>query len=158
MRVLTGRDAQVLKAVAELIGDCPTCTLVTVDENGLPVARQMSDNNTGHESSLWLHTSVRTRKVAHLRVNPNAGLNYFNYQDLKSVYVTATCAFISDPRLRAEHFRKSLLRYFPAGPEDPAYVLLEFTPTSFVYYPGPEAGHSPYIWVPDSGVRVLNID
>ncbi len=150
------RDTQVIKEVAHLIGECPVCTLVTIDGNGLPVARQMSDNNTGHEGSLWLQTSARTRKITHLRVNPNAGLLYFNYEDLKSVYVTATCTFCGDQRLREEHFRKSLLRYFPAGAMDPGYVLLQFHPTSFVYYSGPEAGHTPLIWQPGSGVRLLN--
>ena len=152
------KDAQVLKEVAELIGSCSTCTLTTINENGMPVARQMSDHNTGRGDALFLQTSSRTRKVAHLRANPNAGLHYFHFDDLKTVYVTAVCTFVNDPKQREEHFRKSLLRYFPAGASDPNYVLLRFAPSSFVYYPGPEAGHSPLLWTPGQRVVTLNAD
>ena len=152
------KDAQVLKEVAELIGACSTCTLTTIDENGLPVYRQMSDHNDGRGGALFLHTSSRTRKVAHLRANSNAGLHYFHFDALRTVYVSAVCTFVNDPKVREQHFRKGLLRYFPAGTSDPNYVLLRFAPRSFVYYPGPESGHAPLLWTPGHPVVALNTD
>ncbi|MFP3902770.1 MAG: pyridoxamine 5'-phosphate oxidase family protein [Armatimonadota bacterium] len=142
---------KVRRAISRIIEACHTSTLVTVDSNGRPWARQMSDHNIwpqdgGPENVLWLQTSARTHKIKHLQSNHKAGLYYFRPDEREYVYASGSCRAVSDSDLREKYFRETLLEYWPEGPTAPDYVLLRFDIETFVYYPGSEAGHFP-LWL-----------
>jgi general stress protein 26 len=126
-------EAQILKLLSG--GPRPkVAALATVNEEGAPAIRPMSLHADG--LTLYSATMLDSRKVAHIRHNPNVALTTSaDPSDLASPYVviSARAEILTDRRTRKARWSKHLEMYFD-GLDDPNYCVLRYTPVTIEYW------------------------
>jgi len=104
-------------------------SLATVAEDGRPWVRYVVPN-VSDDLSMIVATSLRSRKVSHIRGNPEVHLTCGSTDMSKPgnyLQIEARAEVITDPAARKAHWSEGLSNYFQ-GPDDPNYVLLSITP------------------------------
>jgi general stress protein 26 len=115
-----------MKAAREIIKANPYCALVTIDSTGLPQVRTMNPFPLGDEMVIWFATSRKSRKLSHIRKNPNVCVYYADHNKAKGyVNITGTAVIIDDKELLVKMKRA----YWENIPDwQNKFVLLKITP------------------------------
>ena len=122
-------------------GNAPKlAALATVTPDGNPWVRTMVVRAVG--LTLFSATSVSSRKVTHIKRNPNVALTLsLDSTSLMSPYVVidASVEILTDAKTKKAHWNKGLSAYF-RGPDDPNYCVLKYNPRTIEYMgeKGPE--------------------
>lgn len=112
---------------ARIILDSARChTLVTVDEDGKPHARQMAPFKPEADWTIWLGTFPTSRKVKQIKNNPNVVVFYYDTKGMSYVSVAGKASIVDDPELKAKYWVEGWKRYYPD--RDKQYVLIKVTP------------------------------
>ncbi len=118
-----------LEAVRTTMEAARYCFLVTLDEAGHPQARLMDPFPPDADMTVWMATSLTTRKVGQLRHDPRATLAYYDWEREGYVTVIGVARLVGDIEERRRRFKPEWEGFYPAGPAAPDYVLIEFTPS-----------------------------
>lgn len=141
--------AKTLQDIAEAMRDIDFCTLATHTGGGAIGSRPMSNNRnvefTGDTRFFTYEDRLMVRDVSE---NANVGVTYLGSAGLKGIlgapgqfiHLEGCATIVRDQSKFAEHWDKSLDRWFPEGPETPGLVLLEVTATRIHYWDGEEEG------------------
>lgn len=122
-----GVSADSLLTLAHDIIDSAKCrTLISVDENGRPQARAMSPFSPEEDMTIWLGTSVNSRKVKQIKNNPQVMVYYYDSDGLSYVSVTGTARLIDDPEKKKHYWKDGWTRFYPNPEKD--YILIQVTP------------------------------
>ena len=138
-----------LADISEAMKDIDFCTLATVTDGGAIGARPMSNNReVAYDGDSWFFTYADTRMVSDIEANPQVGVTYVGSAGLKGlfgapgafIHVEGKGSIIRDKARFAEHWDKSLDRWFPQGPDTPGTTLIQVTATRIHYWDGEEEG------------------
>ena len=113
------------KLAAELLEKCETVALASVAEDGSPRICPMMKLKGEDFSTIWVSTGTGSRKTAHFRNDPKAGLSYWNDDD--SVTMTGTVEIVDDAAVKRALWSDWMQAFFPKGVDDPEYCVLKFT-------------------------------
>lgn len=125
----TLRLGRALEAVRTTMEAARYCFLVTLDGAGHPQARLMDPFAPDADMTVWMATSLTTRKVGQLRHDPRATLAYYDWEREGYVTVIGVARLVGDIEERRRRFKPEWESFYPAGPAAPDYVLIEFTPS-----------------------------
>lgn len=125
-------DNRTRAALVKLIDSQDTCTLMTVDENGVPLARPMANSNTGKSVDLWFATSAASNKVRHVNANGMVGIYVYNPETWQYASIMCEAEVVTCEETRAEFWEDEFTNWW-SGPDDPDYVLLKCTAKSVVF-------------------------
>lgn len=141
--------AKTLKDIADAMRDIDFCTLATHTGGGAIGSRPMSNNrNVDFDGDTRFFTYENRLMVRDVAADVNVGVTYLGSAGLKGmlgapgqfIHLQGRAKIVRDPTAFAEHWDKSLDRWFPQGPETPGMVLLEVTATRIHYWDGEEEG------------------
>ena len=122
------RDA-VLEAARAIMIAAENCALVTLGVDGRPQARMMNPFAPEEDLSVWMATNPGTRKVAEIRADERVTLIYFDPADPGYVTLLGDVRLIDDADERRARWKDEWNLYYPGGPLDDDYLLMEFVPT-----------------------------
>jgi len=117
---------ELIAAAREIIAAQTYCALITQDADGRPQIRTMNPFPPEDDMTVWIATSTQTRKVQHLRNNPNVTLYYSNHaQATGYVSITGHADLIDD---RAEMIKRKRAYWDQAFPGFKNLILIKVTP------------------------------
>jgi general stress protein 26 len=138
-----------LADISEAMRDIDFCTLSTHTAGGAIGARPMSNNrNVDYEGDAWFFTYEDRQMVADIGGDPNVGVTYLGSAGLKGIlgapgaffHVVGTARVIRSKAAFAEHWDRSLERWFPQGVDTPGTVMIQVTARRLHYWDGEEEG------------------
>jgi len=125
------------------------CTLATHAPGGAIGARPMSNNReVDYTGDSWFFTYEDRQMVSDIERDPKVAMTYLGSAGLKGIlgapgqfiHVEGTAQVIRDKNRFAEHWDKSLDRWFPQGVDTPGTVMLEIAATRIHYWDGEDEG------------------
>ncbi len=143
----TSKEALKRKIIAKLAAPTMLCVLATVAEDGKPWARYVTpfaDDNL----TIWLATFAKSRKVAHIRKNPEVHLTTGVTDPripMPYIQIQARADILTDDETRKAVWSDLAARLF-SGPDDPNYVVCRITPYRIEWQES--APTPPEVWEP----------
>lgn len=140
------------KTLSDIAGDMKQidfCTLTTHAPGGTIGARPMSNNReVEFDGDSYFFTYQNRQMVADIERDANVGVTYLGSAGLKGVlgapgqyiHVEGAAEVIRDKARFAEHWDKSLDRWFPQGVDTPGAVMLKVIATRIHYWDGEDEG------------------
>ena len=125
---LEAQLAMLLEHIRETMQATPYCFLITLDGSGQPQARLMRWAEQEPNLTLWLVTNPATRKAQELRADSRATVACYDPQGEGYVTLAGRARLVSARLEKRRRWQKSWEDFFPSGPDDPAALLIEFTP------------------------------
>lgn len=138
-----------LADVSEGMKDIDFCMLVTRARNGSIGGRPMSNNReVEYSGTSWFFTLADTQMVADIEGDPSVGLTYQGKAGLKGlvgapglfIHVQGKASLVRDQARFAEHWDKSLDRWFEQGIDTPGLTMIEVRAESIHYWDGRDEG------------------
>jgi len=138
-----------LAEISEAMRDIDFCTLATHSGDGSIAGRPMSNNrNVDYEGDSWFFTYDDRLMVRDIEKDSNVGISYLGSAGLMGIvgkpgmfiHIEGRAALVRDRAQFAEHWDKSLDRWFPEGPGTPGLVLIQVTARRVHYWDGEEEG------------------
>ncbi|MEO6153905.1 MAG: pyridoxamine 5'-phosphate oxidase family protein [Croceibacterium sp.] len=121
------------------------CVLTTRAQDGSIAGRPMSNNSeVAYEGTSWFYTYQDHRVAQDVARDSAVGVSYQGSAGLLGVvgkpglfiHVEGTAKLVHDKACFAEHWDKSLDRWFPQGIDTPGLVLIEVAARRIHYWDG----------------------
>ena len=122
-------DARVLDVARATMKSAQNCFLITVGDDGQAQARLMAPFDPEPSMTVWLATNRSTRKVGQIRKNPRVTLAYHDAAGVGYVTLLGRARLVQSIAERKLHWKDEWRAFYPRGPDDPDYLLIEFTPS-----------------------------
>lgn len=138
---------KVEEIISGIISGSKMALLATVDGNR-PWVRYMATVDVKGTFKLQSSTSLQSRKVAHVKANPNVHitLGCESMEEMKPyVQYVAKCKVLTDEKSKKDHWQPHLEQYFQS-PDNPNYCVLEFEPETIEVWGATEDHMHPLIW------------
>ena len=141
--------SKTLADISEAMKDIDFCMLVSRAEDGSIGGRPMSNNReVAYEGTSWFFTYDDTRMAADIARDPAVGLTYQGKAGLLGVlgkpglfvHVEGEARVVRDKARFAEHWDKSLDRWFEQGIDTPGLTLIEVAARRIHYWDGEDEG------------------
>ena len=146
--------ARVLEAARATMKAASNCFLITLDDSGQPQARLMAPFDPDPTMNVWLATNRKTRKVEQIRKNPRATLAYHDTVGQGYVTLIGKARLVDDLVERRRRWKPEWKDFYPGGPEDADYLLIQFTTERIeVMSIGRHVADAPQGWQPAVLVR-----
>ena len=106
------------------------CFLITLDATGQPQARLVFGYGLGHDPDMTLRiaTNPTTRKVREIARDGRATVAYGDAAGEGYVTLIGEARLVTDLAERRRWWDEELRPFFPHGPEDDDFLLIEFRP------------------------------
>ena len=118
----------VLKAALEISSKARYAAFITIGPDGQPQARIVDALGPDADFTVWVATNPATRKVADLARDPRATLQFFEGSFPGYVTFVGTAAVVTDPEVRAVHFKEEWGPFFKDKFRGADFALLKFVP------------------------------
>ena len=141
--------AKTLAEISEALRGIDFCTLSTHTAGGAIGARPMSNNrDVDFDGDSWVFTYDDRQMVTDIGGDPNVGVTYQGSAGIKGIlgapgaffHVVGTATIVRDKAAFAEHWDKSLDRWFPEGVDTPGTVMIAVKAQRLHYWDGEEEG------------------
>ena len=141
--------AKTLAEISEALRGIDFCTLSTHTAGGAIGARPMSNNrDVDFDGDSWFFTYDDRQMVTDIGGDPNVGVTYQGSAGIKGIlgapgaffHVVGTATIVRDKAAFAEHWDKSLDRWFPEGVDTPGTVMIAVKAQRLHYWEGEEGG------------------
>ena len=109
--------------VAELARDIRIAMLTTMDDDGHHISRPMAQQEIEFDGDLWFFAERDSRKVGHIRSNPEVGVTLTSNDTWISIEGEAE--IVDDRAKNRELWNAWVGAWFTGGPEDPNVVLIK---------------------------------
>lgn len=120
------------KKAVNLLDTCKIVTVSSVDAQGYPrPCAVVKIKNEGFDT-IWFATGANSRKTAHFKQNPKAGLSY--YIEADSVTLTGKVEIIVDVNIKKGLWSDWMVNHFPGGANDPNFCLIKFTAAEATFF------------------------
>ncbi len=118
--------ADLIAAAREIMTAQQYCALITLDEEGRPVARTMNPFPPEDDMTVWIATSTLTRKVQQIRHDPRVTLYYADHSKATGFVAISGHAVLVDDR--AEMIKRKRAYWDQAFPGFKNLVLIKVIP------------------------------
>ena len=121
--------------VAELAKDIRIAMLTTMDSEGHHISRPMAQQEVEFDGDLWFFAERNSRKVAHIRSNPEVGVTLTSNDTWISIEGEAEV--VDDLAKKKDLWNQWVEAWFTDGPEDPNVVLIKIHAHGAEYWDTP---------------------
>ncbi|MEP6980499.1 MAG: pyridoxamine 5'-phosphate oxidase family protein [Nakamurella sp.] len=128
-------DTGTTAKVAELAKDIRIAMLTTMDADGHHISRPMAQQEVEFDGDLWFFAQRTSRKVAHIRANPEVGVTLSSNDTWISIEGAAE--IVDDRAKNKELWNAFVGAWFTDGPEDPDVVLIKINAHGAEYWDSP---------------------
>jgi general stress protein 26 len=138
-------ESEIKQLNSELMQNTEVVYLATVDGDGFPQVRAMVNLRNaslnpsaakvfeGHRDDFLMYftTHKSSDKMKHIKMNPRASVYFCDSKQHCGLLLAGKIEITSDAKLKKDLWQERWMKHFPAGAEDPEYIVLRFVP-SFV--------------------------
>ena len=125
MKSTVPRDS--LLKISHTIIDSARCrVLITIDENGIPHAREMDPFPPEEDMVIWLGTNPQTRKAKQIEKNPNVVMYYYDSKTLSYVSIQGKAQLVNDSAHKTKYWKDYWNHYYPDREKD--FILIKIIP------------------------------
>lgn len=119
--------------LAETSRDVIVCS---VDEEGYPNAKAMFRIKNEGVETFWFSTNTSSIRVGHWLNNPKASIYFLDAEGFHGVMFIGEMTVHMDEETKLAFWKPGDEVYYPLGPGDPDYSILEFKAVKGNYYHG----------------------
>ena len=112
------------RKASELLEKTAIITLASVTEEGFPRPCALVKIAAEGIHKLYVATGTSSKKTAHFRLQPKAGVCFFNDKD--GVTLLGTIRILNDKE-KTTYWQDWMIDHFPLGQADPDFCVLELT-------------------------------
>lgn len=120
---------QIVAAGWEVLQKAGFCSFITIGEDGHPQARVVDPLGPDEDSTIWVATNPRTRKIGQVRRDPRVTLHCFEPATSSYVTILAKATVVTDAAEKARHWKAAWTPFYPGGAKGDAVVLIRLTPS-----------------------------
>jgi len=118
--------SKIVTAAKEIMMSAPTCTLITIDDQGRPRARAMDPFAPEDDFTIWLGTNPKSRKVGQIKNDGRVTLYYLDHDDSGYVMIHGNAKIIEDQVEKEKHWKEEWKAFYPNKRD--TFVLIKVTP------------------------------
>jgi len=119
-------ESELKNAAREIMSSASVCTLITLDEKGVPRARIMDPFIPEGDFTVWLGTNPKSRKVRQIKNDPRVTLCYLDMKTMGYVTLRGTAQLVDDQKEKDIRF-KEVWESFYTDKKD-GYLLIRISP------------------------------
>lgn len=112
----------------EIINQASTCALITIDQDGQPIARMMQTLPTENDFIIWLATNPKTRKIEQIKANEKVSIYYTEANSTGYVCIQGTAELVNDLETKKAHWKEGWQAYYQNIETD--MLLIKIVPSS----------------------------
>ncbi len=117
---------QLEQKAAALLESCGEIIVASRSEEGYPRPCVLSKLEAQGLKAIYFSTGNDSKKTAHFRENPRAGLCF--YRDHDSVTMVGEIEIVTDTAKKRALWQDWMIEHFAGGPQDENYCVLCFRP------------------------------
>ncbi|HSV85063.1 MAG TPA: pyridoxamine 5'-phosphate oxidase family protein [Levilinea sp.] len=117
-----------LRFIRVLMKNAAYCFLITHSSQGEMHARLMQPFLPEEDLSVWFGASRNSRKVREIEANHLVTLTYFYQAEYAYLSVQGRASLSDDRALRKQYWREEWFKFWPGGPEQEDYSLIQVKP------------------------------
>ncbi|MFX1500707.1 MAG: pyridoxamine 5'-phosphate oxidase family protein [Promethearchaeota archaeon] len=139
---------EVKKLSLELMEYSKAVYLTTINVEGYPITRAMFNlrnkeqfpefsnfyKELDNEFEVYISTNTSSSKITHIKKNPKVSVYYCDPEDFKGVMFGGEIDLINDMNTKKKLWLEWWVKYYPKGPNDPDYTLLQLKPEMAQFY------------------------
>ncbi|RLD19174.1 MAG: hypothetical protein DRI71_12280 [Bacteroidetes bacterium] len=118
--------AELVKAAREIVTAAGTCTLISIDDEGVARARAMDAFLPDENFIVWFDTNPTSRKVGQIQSNPMVSLYYFDRATSSYVLLHGKAQIVDNVSEKEKHWKKEWEAFYPNYPD--GYLLIKVIP------------------------------
>jgi len=127
-----------LKHISEIIKKIDICMLTTINKNGSPHTRPMSNNKqVDFNGDLWFFTYEKTHKILEIEGKNEVSVAFSDVGNSIYLVLQGKGYLIKDKAKISELWKPELKVWFPKGLKEPGIALLKVDSTSAELWEGP---------------------
>lgn len=119
-------NSVIIVAAREIAKDAATCTLITVDEDGVARARAMDAFEPEEDFVIWFGTNPNSRKVGQIQHHPLVSMYYFDKKTSSYVLLHGKAEIVDDAKEKEKHWKQEWQAFYPNYPKE--YLLIKVVP------------------------------
>ncbi len=113
-------------AAKDIMSSAKTCSLITIDSEGVPRVREMSPFKPESDFTVWFGTNPKSRKVEQIKKNSNVTLNYLEKGNTGYVTIHGNATLVNSQEEKDSRWKEEWEAFYPNREED--YLLIKVTP------------------------------
>jgi general stress protein 26 len=117
---------QLASVARTIITNASICTLITLNEDGLPMARAMDPFLPEEDFTVWFGTNPFSRKVKQIKNNPTVTLFYLDKDESGYVVIHGTAELVDDSNEKETHWKDAWNAFYHNRDND--YILIKVSP------------------------------
>jgi len=119
-------NSKLISAARDIMQAAGTCALITVDETGIPMVRIMDPFPAESDFTVWLGTNPNSRKVTHIKENPNVTLYYSDSDASGYVVIHGLAQLVNEKKEKEAHWKDAWQDFYPDKTN--GYLLIKVSP------------------------------
>ena len=121
----TTKDKLII-AAREIMDASSTCALITLDYEFVPMVRIMDPFPPESDFTVWFGTKAESRKVNHIKNNPNVSLYYQDSDNSGYVVIHGKAQIIDDQKEKQKRWKDAWEAFYTNNRE--GYLLIKVSP------------------------------
>ncbi|NJN41082.1 MAG: pyridoxamine 5'-phosphate oxidase family protein [Flammeovirgaceae bacterium] len=117
---------EIEQAALDIIQKAKYCALITIDDNGRPHARTMDPFLPEKDFVVWLATNPKSRKVTHIKNNPNVSMYYFEQSIPGYVTINGKAELVNEDHEKSNRWKEEWKDFYPDRKN--SYILIKVIP------------------------------
>jgi general stress protein 26 len=123
------------KTIGNLIDNCKTSFISSVDDDGFPCTKAMlAPRERNGIKTIYFTTNTSSMRVKQFRKNPKACVYFCDQRFFRGVMLKGTMEVLEDGESKRRIWRDGDTLYYKLGVDDPDYCVLRFSAQSGRYY------------------------
>jgi general stress protein 26 len=124
-----------VQTIGNLIDKQSVTFISSIDDDGFPNMKAMlSPRKREGIREFWFTTNTSSKRVAQYRINPKAGVYFYDKRFFRGVQLLGSMEVLTDAQSKEMIWREGDATYYAGGVTDPDYCVLKFTAHTGRYY------------------------
>lgn len=129
-------EREVADCIIKLVESSRDAICCSVDEEGYPNAKTMFRLKNEGMDTFWFSTNTSSIRVGQWEKNPKASIYFLDAVGFHGVMFIGEMIVHGEEELKKAFWKAGDEVYYPLGPTDPDYTILEFRAVKGNYYHG----------------------
>jgi len=136
-------EGEIKQLNLNLMQNAEVVYLATIDSDGFPQVRAMVNlrnislnpsaakvfENHRDDFMMYFATHKSSDKMKHIKTNPRASVYFCDSKERQGLLLVGKIEIDSDSKLKKALWQERWIKHYPAGLEDPEYIVLRFVPS-----------------------------
>lgn len=122
--------------IRKLIQESRDIIVCSIDDNGFPNAKTMFQRKAEGLHTFWFSTNTSAIRTGQFQKRPEACIYFVDHEGFHGLMLTGKMQVHLDNETKQSFWKDGDEQYYPLGPTDPDYCIMQFTAENGNYYHG----------------------